>query len=193
MAGIVAALAGAEPLAIEFSSTLAMALIVLAWCAGSRREAVLAMLRWPSPTFLAAGAALSPLTMAIGLVCVDGLHHAFGVPVVRYSPPFLEAGYGWPVVLLMIAVFPAVFEELAFRGVVLQAIQPLLSPGEAVLVSSLMFMILHLSVASFPHTFVLGMAAGWLCLRSRSLLPGMLLHFLHNSYCVAMEWAGIGA
>jgi len=87
--------------------------------------------------------------------------------------------------LLGVAILQAVF------GVVLQSMQPLLSPAEAVFVSALMFMILHLSVASFPHTFIMGVAAGWLCVRTRSLLPGMLLHFLHNGYCVALEWAGI--
>ncbi len=36
-------------------------------------------------------------------------------------------------------------------------------------------------VLEFPHRFVSGLIFGWLRLRSGSLLPGMLAHFLHNA------------
>jgi len=36
--------------------------------------------------------------------------------------PYLEGGFGWGMVVLMIAVQPAIFEELAFRGTILSAL-----------------------------------------------------------------------
>lgn len=83
---------------------------------------------------------------------------------------------------------PAVVEELAFRGVIQGALGRVLRMGEAVAVAALMFMILHLMPLSFPHLFLIGLAAGWLRARSGSLYPPMLLHFLHNGLVVASEW-----
>jgi membrane protease YdiL (CAAX protease family) len=87
----------------------------------------------------------------------------------------------------MVAVQPAIFEELAFRGVILAGVQHVLSPMESVVVSALMFMIIHLAVPSFPHLFVLGLALGWLRVHTGSLYPGMLLHFTHNLLCIVFE------
>jgi membrane protease YdiL (CAAX protease family) len=93
-------------------------------------------------------------------------------------------------VVLFVAVQPAIFEELAFRGVIINALQRALSPFETVIVSALMFMILHLSFGRFPHTLALGLAAGFLRVRTKSLYPCMILHFSHNFMCVMAERAG---
>jgi len=111
---------------------------------------------------------------------------------INYSKPFLSGGYGMATVVLMICVQPAIFEELAFRGIVFGALQPTLSATEAVFVSAGMFMILHLSPAAFPHTFAMGVIAGFLRLRSGSLLPGVLMHFAHNLLCVALDYSPTG-
>jgi membrane protease YdiL (CAAX protease family) len=50
-------------------------------------------------------------------------------------------------------------------------------------------MLLHLSPARFPHTLAIGLAAGFLRVRSKSILPCMALHFSHNFLCVALEWS----
>ncbi len=92
-------------------------------------------------------------------------------------------------IILCICVQPAVIEELAFRGVIFGALQKALSPFETIMVSALMFMILHLSIARFPHTLALGAAAGYLRTRTRSLYPCIVLHFSHNFLCVLAEWA----
>jgi membrane protease YdiL (CAAX protease family) len=103
------------------------------------------------------------------------------------SSTFLAEGYGWGTVVLMICVEPAVFEEMAFRGVIFSALRIILSPMETVFVTALLFMALHLSPGNFPHTLALGLTAGFLRLRTGSLLPGMLLHFAHNFMCVLQE------
>ncbi len=78
-------------------------------------------------------------------------------------------------------------EELAFRGIIFGALRRVLEPMEAVLVSALMFMILHLAIASFPHLFAIGLLLGWLRMHTGSMYPGMLLHFLHNFLVVLSE------
>jgi membrane protease YdiL (CAAX protease family) len=82
---------------------------------------------------------------------------------------------------------PAVFEELAFRGVILTSLTRVMGSTEAGVVSAFMFMVLHLSVPSFPHLLLMGLALAYIRLKSGSVLPGMLLHFTHNLLCVVAE------
>ncbi len=65
----------------------------------------------------------------------------------------------------------------------------MLSETETIAVSALMFMILHLSPLGAPYLLLVGGLAGWLRLRSKSIWPCMLLHFVHNAMCIfAPHW-----
>ena len=85
---------------------------------------------------------------------------------------------------------PAIFEELASRGVIFGALERVLAVREAIMVSALLFMIIHLAVLSFPHLLVLGLVLGYLRVRTGSLYPGMVLHFTHNLLVVMSESSG---
>ena len=89
--------------------------------------------------------------------------------------------------LFFLAVLPAIFEELAFRGMILPYLANRIPVTQAVVVSSAAFAILHLSVLSMPFLFFVGLAFGWLRVRSESLVPPMLAHFLHNASFWALE------
>jgi membrane protease YdiL (CAAX protease family) len=134
---------------------------------------------------VAAGGSVVTFVVATGALMV--LKKLLGIPEIEVLPEFRAAGYGMFMVVVMIAVQPAVFEELAFRGLILGGLEHVLNPLEAVIVSAALFMIIHLSVPSFPHLFVMGLALGWLRLKSGSLYPCMLLHFSHNLLCVLSE------
>jgi len=90
------------------------------------------------------------------------------------------------VVLLTLAVVPAVFEEWFFRGYILTALRGSLPAFSSVLVSAVLFGLFHVVASSIlaterflPSTF-LGLLLGMVCLRTGSVLPGMLLHGCHN-------------
>lgn len=93
-----------------------------------------------------------------------------------HHPPLLES-------LVSRAVLPAVFEETLFRGIVLTALATTMSKRRAIAISSLYFAVVHLRLERMPDTFAMGAVYGWLFVRTGSLLPGMLAHFLHNSGC----------
>ena len=82
--------------------------------------------------------------------------------------------------LLVIAVCPAIFEEIAFRGLVQGRLIALLGPLQGVLVTAAAFGLAHGFTLGFPLQASLGVYLGSLRLRSRSLIPGMLVHFLYN-------------
>jgi sodium transport system permease protein len=88
--------------------------------------------------------------------------------------------------LLAFALVPALCEEIAFRGFVLRGLHHGFRPRNAVLLSSFFFALFHLNVFLFVPTFVLGVILGLLTVRSRSLLPAISFHLLHNSVLIAM-------
>jgi ABC-2 type transport system permease protein/sodium transport system permease protein len=97
-------------------------------------------------------------------------------------------------VLGSLAVAPAVCEELLFRGYLMRALLAATSPRKAILLSAGLFGLFHVLATNvlmterlLPSTF-LGLILGWVCWRSRSVLPGMLLHALHNGVLLMMGY-----
>ena len=178
---------GPDELFIQWTVEAVDAFLVLVWCFVARKDLAPVLragcdLRWYG--LAAAGSVATFVTASLAVELITGMT---GAEELKLAEPVFEAGHGWPTVLLTICLQPAIVEELAFRGVILAALGRILRPAEAVVVSSMMFMVLHLSVMSFPHLLLMGLALGLLRVRSGSLYPGMVLHYLHNLYCVVAE------
>lgn len=92
--------------------------------------------------------------------------------------------------VLLTAVFPAVFEELAFRGVIFSRGRGAFSLRQTVWVSSVLFTFLHLSYISFVWVFPFAWVLGWLRARYRTTFYGMCIHFLHNFTAVLLAHYG---
>jgi membrane protease YdiL (CAAX protease family) len=134
--------------------------------------------------------ALTPLTLLIALGTTWLLSQLVGLDDMRYSDAFDEAGLGWPWVVLSIAVVPALFEELSFRGLMQPLLGGVFSRRNAWIVTAVLFAVAHLSIGGFPWLVAMGLYLGWMRERSGSLYPGMLAHFLHNLTVVVIEAAG---
>ncbi len=108
--------------------------------------------------------------------------------------------------LISLALVPAICEELFFRGYLQTALRAEMSTSWAVGLSSLLFGLFHVIVRDalfferFAPTCFLGLILGLICAKTGSLLPGMLLHTLHNgllltvsSFTEQLKTLGIGA
>ncbi len=89
--------------------------------------------------------------------------------------------------ILCIGFFPAVFEELAFRGIVFNHLTKISGVKTSILISSILFTILHLSFISALWIFPLALVMGYLRVRYRTLLYGIILHFIYNTSIVLIE------
>lgn len=81
--------------------------------------------------------------------------------------------------VLHMAVFPAVFEEFAFRGVVLQSLRKY-GDWFAILVSAVFFGLVHGNMTQMPFAMIAGVALGYIVTVTGSLWLGVLLHFINN-------------
>jgi sodium transport system permease protein len=92
--------------------------------------------------------------------------------------------------LVMLAAFmPAITEEVAFRGFILSGLRSGHRVTAAVILSSILFGLLHVAISlpsQFFGTTLLGLILGALAVKSKSLLPGMLFHFTNNALGAVM-------
>lgn len=83
-------------------------------------------------------------------------------------------------IVLVMAVMPAVGEELMFRGFLFGTLKEKSKPFFALLISSLIFGCYHFSLVKLIPTAFLGFLMAMLVYRTGSIFPGMLMHFLNN-------------
>ena len=89
--------------------------------------------------------------------------------------------------LFLIALLPAVCEELAFRGFILSGLLRRMSPMPAIIVSGFLFGFFHMNPQQLLTATVLGWILGLIATRSGSLLPGILFHFVNNGSALIMS------
>lgn len=81
------------------------------------------------------------------------------------------------------AVVPAFVEEFAIRGVVLQSLRKY-GDKFAILMSSLVFALMHGNMIQIPFAFIAGLALGYAAVKTGSLWTGIIIHFINNSMAV---------
>lgn len=103
-----------------------------------------------------------------------------------FSPPWGTT----EIIMYMIAisVIPAIFEELLFRGVIMQSLRRFGDPF-ALVVSSILFAMLHRNLLQGPNALLTGLVLGYFTLRSGSLIPAIIMHFVNNFLVGALSVA----
>lgn len=195
-AGPVLATAAAEWMA------LGVAVLLVVWRVDDRTVRLGSLL---SVRPVSAASLVAAVLMACAAFPVVALVDAMQSPWLSPGPAVLEAmgsafaANGWggfAILLLAAAVTPAVTEELLFRGLLLGQLRRL-GPMAAVGLSALAFGLLHDWGAGggfrvLPAVAV-GILAGTLVWRCRSVLPAVVFHLVYNGVLLAAAFAPAGA
>lgn len=91
------------------------------------------------------------------------------------------------VALIVLALLPAIGEELVFRGVLARALGGRHRLALGVIGSAFAFALYHLNPIQMAGVFPLGLALGFLALRSGSIVPGMIAHLLNNAIVLVLQ------
>lgn len=95
---------------------------------------------------------------------------------------------GWSI--LMLVVLAPVMEEVLFRGILLESVRSKHSAGRAIVVSALMFGVIHLIPQQVVNAFAIGLILGYIYVRTESLWPVIVIHALNNAMAyVIMQWS----
>ena len=91
--------------------------------------------------------------------------------------------------LLVIALIPAVGEELSFRGVLQQGLmRRVKSPHVAILLSAAIFSFIHFQFYGFLPRMFLGILLGYMFYITRSLWTSIAMHFVNNGTAVVLYY-----
>ena len=158
---------------------LSAALMVVALVPSRRR---LGLVR-PRARYLAAAAmvGISMWYVNLNVVVALGLDQ---------TSPRLEAVVHQPslaLVLLTIALLPAICEELIFRGVLARGLATAMPWPLAAVSSAAVFSLFHMSIVQAVPTFLLGIALGIIATRARSVFPTMLAHAINNAVAITLS------
>ncbi len=139
------------------------------------------------------------IVVLIGAITLG--HYVFDPRILFGNPNPTEAGFGglgWFLFIFML--IPGIWEEIAYRGVVIPMLTKKYRIRTSLIISSIIFGFAHtfniityiligldplsaLISVSFQviYATLLGLAFGYMYIKTKNLLPSMILHFLINS------------
>lgn len=167
-------------LALILTPILLMALIL------TRSPSKTLLLRMPAPaTLLGAGllaVALHPFALLSSQIIKQIYPPSPGVEVLseKLTALFDQAPSFW-LVLGMFALVPAICEELACRGFILSGLRHSGHRWLAIAGSAVVFGLIHAVLQQQLNAALFGLVLGYIALKTESIAPAMLFHFVHNA------------
>jgi membrane protease YdiL (CAAX protease family) len=127
-----------------------------------------------------------PIVLLVpGLILAAGTVNSIVVWLFPMSPEdqtmFDEVMSSGVLAVFFACIAAPVLEEMLFRAVILRSFLRQYSRTKAILCSSVIFGLAHLNIYQFATAVAIGIVAGWLYERCRSLWPCILLHATYNS------------
>ena len=81
---------------------------------------------------------------------------------------------------MSIVIAAPILEELIFRGIILDGLLRKYSPVKSILISSLLFGIIHLNPWQFVGAMIIGIFMGWVYYKTGKLILTIIIHFTNN-------------
>lgn len=95
---------------------------------------------------------------------------------------------------IAVGLLAPIVEELVFRGAIQREAMAFfaerfanaknknIAHWVAIAFTALLFAAVHGNPAQIPHAFLIGLLLGWLCYRSGSIVPGIVVHWVNNTF-----------
>lgn len=160
--------------------------------AGKKKLVALFGLRWP-------GFPRGVLPALLVLVCLYPVLHLIQNAVIQiYGPQqgqqelvhFLRDSPAWKeksVVIAMVVIWAPLVEEFIFRGVFFGVLRQYIGLWGGLILSSVVFALVHAHIPTLPGLFVLGMVLGAVYHKTGSLWAPIFLHSIFNSVTVLIS------
>ena len=123
------------------------------------------------------------ITLGLIALFVNALLFLLGVDTQGENIMKLFAELDSPVWFFIVgAIFAPLVEEIFFRGFLFQGFRARYGWVTGMLLSAAVFAVAHLDLVVLIPTFILGCLLAYVFHRSNSIWPGVILHFLVNSF-----------
>ena len=85
-----------------------------------------------------------------------------------------------PLSFLLLVLIASIMEEWLFRGIILDGLLRTYTPAKSIILSSVLFGILHLNPWQFVGATLIGLFSGWIYYRTKKLTLSILVHMTNN-------------
>lgn len=93
---------------------------------------------------------------------------------------YISNGPGYIILVLVMALSPAICEEAIHRGAILTNFRSIKKEWVVVLIMAIFFGLNHLSVLRFINTAILGAALSYIVIKKNNILLSSMMHFILN-------------
>jgi len=98
--------------------------------------------------------------------------------------------HGKELVIFFVAVMPALFEELGYRGFLLGNLLAVTEKKQAIFISAFLFAIMHMSFVSLFWLIPFALWQGYIRVKQNTIWYGVCIHFCFNlTVCVTEIWS----
>ena len=123
---------------------------------------------------------LSGLMLSVFATHVSLILLPQSMPEIKELHDFLYTGQSLPVMVLVVAIMPAICEETLQRGAILSHLRSLKKEWLIILIMGILFGLFHLSALRFLSTAILGALLSYLMIKKNNLVLPMLMHLVNN-------------
>ncbi len=138
------------------------------------------------------------LAVVVGIVCVGGfigliegcfgkLWQAMGLKPSGVALP-LNTWWWYILNMIILGVVPAIAEELLFRGVIFQGLKEKFSKWPSILISALLFALIHQNLEQLIYPFFLGIVLAVTFERTNNLVYSILIHMFNNFTTITINF-----
>lgn len=96
--------------------------------------------------------------------------------------------YSIPLFIISVIVIAPVFEEIIYRGIILEQLYKRYGSLKAIGISALLFAIVHLNIHQGVNGFFLGIILGFIYIKTNSLLLSIFVHFTNNFLVITLMY-----
>ncbi len=99
---------------------------------------------------------------------------------------FLKSDFNIMLAIFHVALVPAICEEILYRGFALRLLQRTKTIWVSILITGIIFGLYHLRLSQFIPLALIGIFLGWITVRSGSIIPAVIAHFVNNAFSVTL-------
>ena len=135
------------------------------------------------------------------LILVTGIISGYLMELINYINPSFSSGFesvskamdssNFIIVFVSTCILAPILEEIIFRGLVLNNLLSKRSILYSIVLSSLLFGLIHMNMLQGVNAFILGLSLAVVYIKTRNIYICMLGHFLNNLFSIIAEYSNL--
>ena len=118
------------------------------------------------------------------IIPLSFLYEQLGIEMDENTQQIITSMMKEPWGYVAVGILAPLAEEVVFRGAILRTLLGIMSKKNhwvAIMISAVIFGVVHANLAQFINALLMGLLLGWMYYRTGSLVPGILLHWINNT------------